>query len=82
VSSSCVKDSCPHLGMPSGCLACGAAASSGQLAGQAEQLFQVGKQFAGHLDAIREELAEQLGYGDGAGCGERRAAARWPCGHW
>lgn len=47
--------------MPSGWLACGAAAPGGELAGQAQQLFQVGEQFAGHLDAVREELAEQLG---------------------
>ena len=43
-----------------------------ELAGQASPLFQVGEELAGHPDACREELAEQLGRG--------QAAARARCG--
>jgi len=40
------------------------AAAGGELAGQARPLLEVGEQFPGHLDAVREQLAEQLGRDD------------------
>ena len=35
----------------------------GEFAGEPEQLFQVGEQLAGHVDAVRVELTEQVGCG-------------------
>jgi uncharacterized membrane protein len=43
------------------CLPCRAVTPGGELAGQAQQLFQVGEQLASHLNAVREQAAEQLG---------------------
>jgi hypothetical protein len=48
-------------------LSCCAVSSGGELAGQAQQLFQVSEKLAGHLDAVREELPEQVGCGNGDG---------------
>lgn len=54
-----------------GALPCRAVSSGGEFAGQPHQLLQVGEKLAGHLDAVREQLAEQFSCGHMSGLAGR-----------
>ena len=54
-----------------GALPCRTATSGSALAGEPCPLFQIGEEFADHLDAVREQLAEQLS------CGHMSGLAGW-----
>jgi len=57
----------------------GAVALGCEFAGQPYQLFQVGEELAGHLDAVGEELVKQLGCGYVPGL--TSWGYGWPGGH-